>query len=144
MWGVEGVTSASYKKTSQCQSMLITPIFTIVINLWVESNPSVRFSIMGNFHSSNNYFERLSLDNSSMVVLRKTKSPKGREVVDTWSADYYSFGRRIRELMNSNWLNPIATIKKKSYPSRSTTAHRAMQTTTLIFRWKWVSKKVFF
>ena len=57
---------------------------------------------MGNFHSSNNYFERLSLDNSSMVVLRKTKSPKGREVVDTWSADYYSFGRRIRELMNSN------------------------------------------
>ncbi|CAJ1963250.1 unnamed protein product [Sphenostylis stenocarpa] len=48
---------------------------------------------MGNIHSSNNYSERFPLDNSSEVVLRKTKNRRWREVVDIWSAEYYSFGR---------------------------------------------------
>ncbi|KHN14667.1 hypothetical protein glysoja_024762 [Glycine soja] len=53
---------------------------------------------MGNFQSSNNYSEMFSLDSSSVVFVRKSKSPKGREVVDTWSADYFLFGRASCEL----------------------------------------------
>ncbi|TKY72523.1 hypothetical protein E2542_SST01264 [Spatholobus suberectus] len=54
---------------------------------------------MGNIQSSNNYSEkRFPPDDSSKAVLRKVKSRKGREVVDTWSAEYYSFGRRRCEL----------------------------------------------
>ncbi|CAJ1963252.1 unnamed protein product [Sphenostylis stenocarpa] len=53
---------------------------------------------MGNCHGSNNYSERLPLDDSSVAVLRKTKNRKGREVEDTWRADYYSFGKTSCEL----------------------------------------------
>jgi len=53
---------------------------------------------MGNIHSSNNYSEGFALDNASEVVLLKTKNRKGREVVDTWSAEYYSLGRTSCEL----------------------------------------------
>ncbi|XP_020205943.1 uncharacterized protein LOC109791099 [Cajanus cajan] len=53
---------------------------------------------MGNIHSSNNFSQRFPLDDNSVAVIRKTKSRKGREVVDTWTAEYYSFGKTSCEL----------------------------------------------
>lgn len=52
---------------------------------------------MGNISSNNNYSEQFPLDNCSVVALRKTKSRKRREVVDTWSAEYL-FERTTCEL----------------------------------------------
>lgn len=51
-----------------------------------------------NISSSNNYSERFPIDGSSMVALRKTKIQKWRQVVDTWSAEYYTLGRTTCEL----------------------------------------------
>ncbi|ESW10988.1 hypothetical protein PHAVU_009G255800 [Phaseolus vulgaris] len=53
---------------------------------------------MGNIHSTNSYSDRFPLDNYSEVVFLKTKNRKGREVVDTWRAEYHSFGRTTCEL----------------------------------------------
>ncbi|RDX90925.1 hypothetical protein CR513_27165, partial [Mucuna pruriens] len=84
--------TASYKKAYHTSGTpLRVPIFTIVINLH-------KGSIMGNIQSSNNYSEQFPVDDSFVVALRKTKGRKGREVVDTWSANYYSFGRTSCEL----------------------------------------------